>query len=61
VLTKEAMIPMSDAVSMLTQNTARVMGLNKKGVLAAGMDADIVVFDDDINVRAVFVGGERVI
>lgn len=29
----------------------------KKGRLAEGYDADIVVFDDDINVSAVFTRG----
>ena len=37
------------------------MGIgNKKGSLAAGMDADIVLFDDDINVQVTIVGGKVV-
>lgn len=45
-----------DAVSMLTAVPARIMGL-PKGRLEPGLDADIVVFDEDINIRAVFAGG----
>ena len=61
VLTKEALIPLPIAVKMLTENTARVMGLSSKGVLDEGKDADITVFDSDVNVKAVFVGGKKVI
>lgn len=59
VLTKEACIPLTEAVRFITVNPARVMGLSNKGDLAVGKDADIVVFDSDINVKNVFVGGER--
>jgi N-acetylglucosamine-6-phosphate deacetylase len=61
VLTKEAEIPLCEAVKLLSKNPARVMGLDTKGELNAGMDADIVIFDEDINVKGVIVGGETVI
>jgi N-acetylglucosamine-6-phosphate deacetylase len=61
VLTKEAEIPLCEAVKLLSKNPARVMGLDTKGELNAGMDADIVIFDEDINVKGVIVGGEIVI
>ena len=60
VLTKEAMIPLCEAIKFITVNPARVMGLSDKGILDEGKDADIVVFDADINVKAVFVGGAKV-
>lgn len=56
VAVKECGIPVSDAVYMLTETPARLLGV-KKGRLAEGYDADLVVFDDDINVSAVFVRG----
>ena len=31
-----------------------------KGLLEAGYDADIIVFDEDIRVENVFVGGKAV-
>lgn len=46
----------TDAVSMLTAVPARIMGL-PKGRLEAGLDADLVVFDDDISIKAVFSMG----
>ena len=58
VATKECNIPMVDAVYMLTATPARILGLNK-GKLEAGMDADIVVYDEDINMEAVFTHGQR--
>jgi N-acetylglucosamine-6-phosphate deacetylase len=46
----------------MTYNPASVMRIqNKKGVLAPGKDADICIFDDDINIKAVFVGGEMTV
>ncbi len=60
VVTKKAGIPLADAVFMAAQNPARVLGV-KKGQLTPGYDADILFFDDDINVRTVIVGGQRVL
>jgi len=31
---------------------------NRKGILAPGKEADICIFDKDINVKTVFVNGE---
>ena len=47
------------AVKMLTKTPAKLLNVNK-GLLLAGKDADIVVFDDDINVSDIFVGGVKV-
>lgn len=52
-------IPLYEVVKMVTLTPARVMGIdNKKGSLAIGKDADIVVFDEDINICLVIVGGK---
>ncbi len=51
-----------DAVKMMTQNPARFMGLTaRKGSIAPGKDADIVLFDDDIRVSHVLVAGRRIV
>lgn len=60
VATREAGIPLATAVKMITETPARMMGLQTKGRLAPGYDADLVAFDDDICIKAVFVGGEQV-
>lgn len=53
---------LSDAVSMVTVNPIKMMGLDlRKGLLKKGYDADICIFDEDINVKRVLVGGEIVI
>lgn len=57
---KEVGIPVADAVYMMTVNPARVMGLTHKGDIAPGMDADIVIFDSDIRMQRIFVGGRAV-
>jgi N-acetylglucosamine-6-phosphate deacetylase len=45
------------ALSMATAVPARVLGLDTKGTIAPGMDADIVVFEDDFSIHRFFVGG----
>lgn len=53
-------IPLEEAVRMASANPARVMGLTAKGRLAPGCDADIVCFDDNINVKNVIVMGRTI-
>ena len=57
-LVKDCGFEIPVAVKMLTEIPARVMNVNK-GVIASGKDADIVVFDGDINVTNVFVAGKK--
>lgn len=42
---EEGIVPLEEAVHMLTQRPANVMGLTERGRLAEGLPADIVVFD----------------
>ena len=47
-------VPLPEAVRMMSLTPARVMGVaDRKGSLEKGKDADLVVFDDEINVRFV--------
>ena len=60
-LTKECGFEIPTAVKMLTEIPAKILKIdNKKGVLAKGKDADIVVFDENIKITDVFVGGEKI-
>ncbi len=56
VLTVDCGIPLVYAVKMLTQNPARLFSLNK-GEIKQGFDADLVVFDENIDIKNVFVNG----
>lgn len=60
-MVKSAGLPVHLAVRMMTLNPASVMKLERsKGTLAQGMDADICIFDEDIRIKKVFVGGSLV-
>ena len=57
-----AEVPMWEAVKMASATPARYFGIfDKKGSIAPGKDADLVVFDDDVRVSAVFVSGKRLV
>ena len=52
-------ISLIDAVKMITATPARIMGVDhKKGTIASGMDADIVIFDNNIDIDQVIVMGK---
>ncbi|HUH47912.1 MAG TPA: N-acetylglucosamine-6-phosphate deacetylase, partial [Arenibacter sp.] len=54
-------VPLLDAILMMTGTPARIMGIDqKKGSLTVGKDADIVIFNQDIQIQETFVGGKRV-
>ena len=58
---KKAGIPLESAVKMITEIPARIMKLQTKGKLEKGYDADIVIFDEDINVKKVLVAKEETV
>ena len=52
---------LTDAVRMITENPAKVMGISdRKGSLMTGMDADVVIFDENIKVRNTIINGKIV-
>ncbi len=54
-----AEVPLEDAVRMASETPAHIMGVHRrKGVLAKGKDADIVILDDKQNVRCVWQMGK---
>ena len=54
-------IPLLETVRMITSTPARIMRIDKtKGSLEKGKDADVVVFDNDVNVLMAMVEGRVV-
>jgi len=61
-MTQLADIPLTDAIRMITSTPARIMGVgNKKGSLVAGKDADLVIFDRDINIEMTMIKGRIIL
>lgn len=59
ILIEQVGIPLVEAIRMATLTPARVIGLaNRKGSLAAGKDADIVIFNADFTPWRVIIGGQ---
>ncbi len=57
----KAGIPFSDAVRMASETPAKLIGVDdRKGSLQKGKDADILIFDRNLNLRAVWSMGNLV-
>lgn len=53
-----AEVPMVDAIKMMTLTPARILRIDKnKGSIQIGKDADLVVFDENINVSNTILEG----
>lgn len=58
---QKANIPMADACRMASETPARIMGVfDRKGSLEDGKDADIMMFDENINLTYVMQMGREV-
>jgi N-acetylglucosamine-6-phosphate deacetylase len=54
-------IPLIEAVRMISKTPATIMGTeNSKGSLTEGKDADVVIFDENINIKITMVNGNIV-
>lgn len=59
-MVKMADVPLRDAILMMSTTPARIMGVgDKKGALIPGKDADIVIFDQNIQIQETIIGGRR--
>jgi N-acetylglucosamine-6-phosphate deacetylase len=51
-------VPLAEAVRMITATPAGIMGISdRKGGIGLGMDADLVIFDEGINIKYTIAGG----
>jgi N-acetylglucosamine-6-phosphate deacetylase len=58
---KEVKIPLYEAVRMASLTPAEVIGYNNtKGKIQKNYDADLLLFDDDINIKSVITNGNIV-
>lgn len=52
-------VPLEDAVRMASLNPAKAIGLdNKKGSIEIGKDADLIIFDENIDISVTIVKGQ---
>jgi N-acetylglucosamine-6-phosphate deacetylase len=55
---KTAGVPIIDAVRMMTSTPAGIISIDAdRGSLALGKSADIVLFDEDINISMTMING----
>ncbi|HET9102696.1 MAG TPA: N-acetylglucosamine-6-phosphate deacetylase [Solirubrobacteraceae bacterium] len=53
-------LEVAEAAALASTHPARALGLDRKGAIAPGYDADLTVLDDDLSVRATLIGGRWV-
>ena len=55
-----AEVPLVHAVRMASANPARHLGVyDRKGSIEQGKDADLLIFDENVNVKSVYVRGKQ--
>jgi N-acetylglucosamine-6-phosphate deacetylase len=60
-MVKVAGVPVAEAVRMMTSTPARIIGVDRdRGSLSVGKRADIVIFDEEINIRMTMIKGKVV-
>jgi N-acetylglucosamine-6-phosphate deacetylase len=56
---KHCDVSITDAVKMASTTPAEIIGLKNKGLIKEGYAADLVIFDEDINIKHVYIAGEK--
>jgi N-acetylglucosamine-6-phosphate deacetylase len=59
-MVREVNVPLNEAIAMATENPARAIGIETKGRLIVGADADLAVISPQLDVVRTFRGGEGV-
>jgi beta-aspartyl-dipeptidase (metallo-type) len=58
-LVVKKILPLEEAVRLFSTNAAEFYKLGKKGRIAAGSDADLILLDQDLALKAVFAKGKK--
>lgn len=62
VLIEEALVPVNSAINSCTKNPAECLGIeNRKGSIKSGLDADLVVLEDNYDVAQTYCLGKAMI
>ena len=59
VMHKEAGIPLTECIQMMCKTPAKVMGLQNRGEIKEGFIADLVFFNEEIQVQKVLLQGKE--
>ena len=60
-MVQQANIPLRDALRMISESPAKIMNVyDRKGSLEKGKDADMMILDEDLNLRGVWSMGKLV-
>lgn len=58
---KNCNLPLNEVVKMATYNGAKHCKVDDhKGIIKEGYDADLILFDEDINIQKVFISGKEI-
>jgi N-acetylglucosamine-6-phosphate deacetylase len=60
IIVCEVNVPLNEAIAMATENPAHSIGLETKGRLVVGADADLVVLSPQIKAVRTFAAGREV-
>ena len=60
IMVREVNVPLNEAIAMATENPARAIGLETKGRLIVGADADFVVLSPQLEVVRPYRCGEQI-
>ena len=61
LLVKEGLLPLEQALTLITSNPARNLKLRTKGKIAAGFDADLCFLDSELQLTHVIARGKLVL
>jgi N-acetylglucosamine-6-phosphate deacetylase len=59
-MVREVNVPLNEAIAMATENPACAVGLQTKGGLVVGADADLVVLSPQLDVARTYYRGEQI-